>query len=132
MKDTFWSNKEELFTGFCLQLPLWQITKLWTVPIMLVCAVLWRLGGWSKGNKLYRRLGVPLVVCGASMLFGVSWTILLAVPFMVWLAPSYGEGSQLFKVMLQWFGDSKRADFFTRIITYLWYWLAFGIALSLR
>jgi hypothetical protein len=87
---------------------------------MLVCGILWRLGGWSAGTKLFRRLGVQLTVCLASMAFGVSWVILLAVPFMVWLAPSYGKNSWLFKIV--------KNDFLARIICFAWYWTAFCIA----
>jgi len=117
----FWDNPEEFFIGACLQFPLYFIVGWWVIPIMVACAFLWRLGGWEHGNKLFRRLGVPLLVCGSSMCFGVSLTILLAVPFMVWLAPSYGEDSWLYKVM-------KYNDFMTRIICFAWYWTAFSIA----
>ena len=86
--------------------------------VMGLCGILWRLGGWSDGHKLFRRIGVPLTVCAASILFGVSWWILLALPFMVWIAPSYGENSWLFRLI--------KNDFVTRLITYGWYWAAFA------
>jgi hypothetical protein len=116
----FLDNPEELFIGACLQFPLYFIVGWWVIPIMLVCGVLWRLGGWEHGNKLFRRLGVPLMVCGATFLVTHHWTIFLAVPFMVWLAPSYGVDSWLYKWL--------KNDFLTRIICFAWYWTAFSIA----
>jgi hypothetical protein len=120
VKDSF-IQWEELFVGAALQFPLYFIVGWWIFPIMFVCGILWRLGGWSGGNKFFRRLGVPLTTCLASMAFGVSWVILLAVPFMVWLAPSYGKESWLYKLM-------GYNDFMTRIICFAWYWTAFSIA----
>lgn len=120
---SFFDNPEELLVGFCLQLPLYFITGWPVIAIMCVCGVLWRLGGWKYGNKLYRRLGVPFVVCGSSMLFGAGWIILLAVPFMIWLAPSYGKEAWLFKLV--------KNDFLARLICFGWYWTAFAIAYSL-
>jgi hypothetical protein len=119
MKDSFW-QWEELFIGSCLQFPLYFIVGWSVLPIALICGIFWRLGGWSGGNKFLRRIGVPLTVCLASMAFGVSWIILLAVPFMVWLAPSYGKNSWLFKIV--------KSDFLARLICFFWYWTAFGIA----
>lgn len=116
---------EELFIGAVLQFPLYFIVGWWIVPIMLVCGVLWRLGGWAEGNKLWRRLGVPLVVCGATYLALHHWTIFLAVPFMVWLAPSYGKDSWLYKLL-------KYNDFMTRLICFGWYWTAFSIAFLIQ
>ena len=117
---SFFDTPEEIFVWTCLQFPLYFIIHwhiLWIAPI---CGILGRLGGWEFGDKLYRRLGVPLVVCGATYLTLHHWTILLAVPFMVWLAPSYGVDSWLFKLI--------KNDFLTRIICYLWYWAVFSLA----
>ncbi|OQA55933.1 MAG: hypothetical protein BWY42_01268 [Candidatus Omnitrophica bacterium ADurb.Bin277] len=116
---TFFDNPEEVFIGACLQFPLYFIVGWWVIPIMLVCGLLWRYGGWAHGNKIARRLGVPIVVCASSMCFGVSWVILLAAPFMVWLAPSYGKESRLYKLI--------KNDFLTRLICFAWYWGAFSI-----
>jgi hypothetical protein len=111
---------EEYFIGAMLQFPLYFIVGWPVIAIMALCGVLWRLGGAEGGSKLFRRLGVPFAVRGVSMFYGVGWTILLAVPFMVWLAPSYGKESWLYKLI--------KNDFLTRIITYVWYWGAFCIA----
>jgi len=117
---SFFDCWEEIFIGAVLQFPLYFIVGWWVLPIMLVCGIFWRLGGWSAGNKFFRRLGVPLIVCSSSMAFGVSWVILLAVPFMVWLAPSYGKESWLFKLV--------KNDFLTRLICFGWYWSVFAVA----
>ena len=114
---------EELFIGAVLQFPLYFVVGWWVLPVMLACGILWRLGGWEHGNKLFRRLGVPATVCGVSMLFGVNWPILLAIPFMVWIAPSYGVESWLFKLI--------KNDFLTRVITYAWYWAMYSIAYAI-
>ena len=123
---SFFDNPEEFFIGACLQFPLYFIVGWWILLIMGVCSVFWRLGGWEHGSKIFRRIVVPLVVCGSSMLFGVSWVILLAMPFMVWFAPSYGKDSWLYKLI--------KNDFLTRLICYAWYWAVFSIAyfISLR
>jgi hypothetical protein len=44
---SFFDNWEEIFIGACLQFPLYFIVGWWVLPIMLVCGILWRLGGWS-------------------------------------------------------------------------------------
>lgn len=118
LKD-FFDCPEEFFIGAVLQFPLYFIVGWPVLAIMGLCGLLWRLGGVKGGNKIFRRLGVPFVVCGSSMIYGVSWAILLAMPFMVWLAPSYGKESWLFKLI--------KNDFLTRLICFAWYWCAFAI-----
>jgi hypothetical protein len=117
---SFFDNPEELFMGAVLQFPIYYVVGWWVLPIMLACGLLWRFGGAAGGNKLARRLGVPGLVCGATLIATGGWVILLAIPFMVWLAPSYGKDSFLFKFL--------KDDFLTRVITYAWYWIAFAIA----
>jgi hypothetical protein len=113
---SFFDSPEEFFVGACLQFPLIFFVGWWVLPLMGLCAVLWRLGGVSGGNKLFRRLGPPFVAVIASG----KWLAILAVPFMVWLAPSYGKESWLYRIV--------KNDFLTRIICYGWYWAAFAIA----
>jgi len=110
---------EEIFIGAALQFPLYFIVGWWVLPLMAACGLMWRLGGWEHGHKLWRRIGVPGTVCGIAILFGAKWIVLFALPFMVWIAPSYGKESWLFKLI--------KNDFVTRIITYAWYWTAFTI-----
>lgn len=114
--------------GAMLQWPLYFFVGWWVLPVMVVTAFLWRMGGWSRGHKLYRRVGVPLVVCGVSIFFGAGWAMLLAGPFMVWLAPSYGEKSWLYTQV----GPRVGRDLITRVICFGWYWavLLLGIGLA--
>lgn len=114
---------EELFVGAMLQFPLYFIVGWWVVPIGVVCGVLWRLGGWTHGWKGYRRIGVPLLVCISTMIHTNHWAIFLCMPFLVWLAPSYGKESWLFKLL--------KNDFLTRLVCFAWYWLTFSIAYRL-
>ena len=117
-------NPEEFFIGALLQFPLYFIVGWWVLLVMGVCSVLWRLGGVTGGSKLFRRIGVPLVVCFSSFLAINNWFVFLAIPFMVWIAPSYGEES--------WLRQILRNDFLTRIICFAWYWTAFSIAISIQ
>jgi hypothetical protein len=72
--------------------------------------------------KLFRRLGVPLVICLSTYLSIHKWQIFLAVPFMVWISPfSYVKAGWLYKWL--------KNDFLVRIICFAWYWTAFAIAL---
>jgi energy-coupling factor transporter transmembrane protein EcfT len=122
LKD-FFDNPEEFFVGAMLQWPLYFIVGWWVIPLMIVCALLWRLGGTKGGSKLFRRLGAPLVVCSSAFIFEHNWAIFLALPFMTWVAPSYGKDSWLYK----WLGDNM----LTRTITYGWYWATFLLARTL-
>jgi hypothetical protein len=117
---SFFDNPEEIFIGAVLQFPLYFIVKWWIAPIMVLCGFLWRLGGWRYGNKLFRRLGVPIVVCLSAFLAGVHWPVFLAIPYMIWFAPSYGVESWLYKLL--------KVDFPVRLITYFWYWTVFLLA----
>jgi len=110
---------EEIFIGSVLQFPLYFIVGWWVIPIMILCGFLWRLGGWEGGSKLFRRIGVPLVVCGTTFITTHHWQIFLAIPFMVWFAPSYGKASWLFKIV--------KNDFLTRLICFGWFWSAFSL-----
>lgn len=126
----FFDTPEEIFIGACLQFPLVFVVGWWVIPIMIASGLLWRLGGVAGGNKLARRIGVPLLVCGASAIAISEWGALLAIPFMIWLAPSYGKTTFLFRFFTRYFGKEK-ADFLTRGVTYLWYWLVYAVAFAL-
>lgn len=121
----FWDCPEEIvIDGLCSTIVLYWIIGWPVFAIAAVCGLLWRAGGVKDGNKLFRRLGVPFVVCGASMIWGASWTVFLAAPFMVWLAPSYGKEAWLYKLV--------KNDFLARIICFAWYWLAYCLAYMLK
>ena len=116
----FWDNPEENMIWGLLQFPLYFVIGWWILLIMPLCSVLGRLGGVTGGSKLFRRLGVPLVVCWCAFAATHHWGIFLAVPFMVWLAPSYGEESWLYKLI--------KNDFLTRLVCFAWYWTVFALA----
>jgi hypothetical protein len=116
----FFDNWEEIFIGAVLQFPLYFVIGWWVLPLMAVCGILWRVGGVTGGVKWARWLIVPSLVCGSAFLVTHSWPVLLAIPFMVKLAPSYGIDSWLFKL--------TKNDFITRLICYAWYWGAFAVA----
>lgn len=120
---SFFDNPEELvIDGILSSVPLYFIVGWWVLLLTPLCGVLWRLGGWEHGNKAFRRFGVPLLVCIVSSFFLHKIFLMLAVPFMVWLAPSYGKDSWLFKRL--------HNDFLTRVICFGWYWLVFSVAIS--
>jgi len=111
---------EEYFVGAVLQFPLYFIVGWSILPVMAICGLLWRLGGISGGNKLFRRLGVPFVVCFATFMCTKNQWIWFAVPFMVWLNPmTYGIDSWLYRWL--------KNDFLVRILGYAWYWAAFSV-----
>ena len=122
-------NIEEIFIGAMLQFPLYFIVGWWILPIQAICGVLWALGGAENSNKLFRRLGVPLTVCLATALTLHKLSILIAVPFMIWLMPSYGADGWLFNTCLKITGNQKMADFLCRGFTYILYWLSFSLVL---
>ena len=119
----YWDCPEEIFIGAMLQFPLYFIIGWKILIIMPLCGLLWRLGGVEGGTKLARRIGVPLIICTITFVMLLKWTIFLAIPFMVWLAPSYGVDSWLYKII-------KHA-FLTRLICFGWYWFTFSIAYCL-
>ena len=118
---SFFDNLEELIIdGLLSSVPIYFIVGWWVLLITPLCGVLWRLGGWEHGNKTFRRIGVPAVICGATFLVTHHWPIFLAMPFMVWVAPSYGKDSWLFKLL--------KNDFLARIVCFAWYWFFFCLA----
>lgn len=119
----YWDCPEEIFIGAFLQFPLYFIIGWWILLIMPLCGLLWRLGGVEGGSKLARRLGVPFIVCLSTYLCTHSLIIFLAIPFMVWVAPSYGKDSWLFKLL--------KNDFLTRLLCFFWYWTSFALAYSI-
>lgn len=117
---SFFDNPEEIFVGALLQFPLYFLVKWWVIPVMIVCGFLWRYGGWEHGNKLARRFGAPLLVCIVPALTLHMPILMCAIPFMVWIAPSYGKDSWLYKI--------TDDDFLTRLVCFSWYWSAFTLA----
>ena len=105
---------EELFIGAALQFPIYFMVGWWILLVMLICGLLWAMGGADGANKLFRRIGVPLVVTASIFFCGTSWKIFLAIPFMIWLVPSYGKESFLYKFYLKVAdGDLRETDYLT-------------------
>lgn len=130
LKD-FLDNPFEIFWWGCTNFPIVLYVQWWVIPIMILSGLLGRLGGTEGGHKLFRKIGDPILVCGATYLKFHEWGIFIAIPFMVWLAPAYGATSWLFKLMTKLYGRDK-ADMPTRLIILACYWAAYLIALSFR
>lgn len=129
IKD-FLDNAFELFWGACVQFPIILIVKWWAILVMAVCGILWRLGGTKDSSKLFRKVGVPLVLCTSAFLKYHRWQVFLAAPLMIWACPwSYGKESWLYVQMRKLTGDDEIADLVTRLILFFWYWVVFIIFL---
>jgi len=131
LKD-YLDNPFEFFWGFCAQFLIILIVKWWALPVMVLCGLLWRLGGVTGGIKLARRIGVPLVLCGATFLKYHQFGVFAAAPLMIWGCPwSYGDESWLFIQMKEFTGDQEKADLYTRFILFVWYWTVFLLSLRI-
>lgn len=128
LKD-FLDSPEEIFVGAMLQFPLYFIVGWYVVPIQILCGLLWRWGGVSGGFKLARRIGVPLTVCMATAITFHKLSIFIAIPFMIWLMPSYGADGWLFKTSMKITNNHAISDILTRSITYFLYWTSFLLVL---
>ena len=84
-------NTEELIVGAVAGALSVVFLKAFGVLVAVASAVLWALGGAENSNKLFRRAGVPALMCGATW-FAVH-TYGLAVSFVlmiVVLCQGYG------------------------------------------
>jgi len=72
---------------------------------VIASGVLYRLGGWSKGNTLYRDIGCPLItLLTLVLILGVKapvWALFLSFGLM------YGSMTTYHKWLNKLFGDSK-------------------------
>ena len=64
MWKEFWNNPEELVTGAVVGSAFIYYLGWWTIPVIFICAFLWRMGGTKGMDKLFRRLGIPLTIGG--------------------------------------------------------------------
>lgn len=118
----FLSNKEEFAVGALFGLAPVFITHWWAIPSMIACSILWRLTG-EGGSKMFRRLGVPLVIALGMFLATHSPLALIATGMFGPLAMGYGipdatdKGSKLGAFFYKVVGGNERmADLLTRLV----------------
>lgn len=133
-------NPEELLTGSLYGIIFFPVTRFWAIPVGIVSALLYALGGMEGGAKIFRRLGVPAVQ--AVTLFLVTRHILvLVIGFpLAYAALSLGygtpsgtdSGSALGRFWIRLVGANYlEADILIRGTIFVLYVLAFGIGLVL-
>lgn len=84
-------SKEESLVGLCVGLAYMGILN-WTILVVPgLVMVLWRLGGYTGWSKLWRRIGVPAVICLGMALGSWSWLPFLAF-FPAWAMVANGYG----------------------------------------
>lgn len=129
-------NVEEIFVGAMIQFPFYFLIHWWVLLLMPISGILWALGGADNSNKLWRRLGVPLIAFVFISIYLMLKPILLGyvaigcIGGISAISIGYGESSFLYKLYSKWF-DEKVIDYPIRITVYVLYWLSFGLSLSL-
>ena len=122
---------DELATGALIGLGTGLLIKWWSFLLAPAIGILWAMGGSSDSPEFFglssrhwRRLGVPLVLCGACSIITSAWLPLLSVlPIFGVCTLGYGipdatdEGSMLGRFFF--FGIAKEneivAQFYTRV-----------------
>lgn len=127
-------NHEELLIGFIVGICSWLVIGFWAIPVALVTSFFWAYTG-AGASKLYRRLGVPVVISSVCAYFAHTWIPLISVPLAFGvLSIGYGipttqpvdEGSWLGRICFGWAnGSEKLADLYCRGIIYILLALAF-------
>lgn len=89
----FFDTPSELLEGFLFGLVSCLSIGFYGVLIGILCSILWRFGGigWF-GTNLWRRIGIPLVLCTAFALSKHSWIPIISFPLM-WASLSIGYGT---------------------------------------
>ena len=103
---------------------------LWILGLSILSGIFYLLGGWSKGNRLFRILGCPLCVVIASV--GLFWG--KEVPFWAYLC---AFGANVGAVSAYWGLDEKKWGYWAHglglslavlpIIYFTGTWIGFGI-----
>ena len=85
-------NVEEMFYGFGFGLMGAQFIGWWAVPVAVLCAFSWALGGAPNQSAAWRRVGCPLILVGVTALITqVSpWFLLTVLPLFGILSMGYG------------------------------------------
>jgi len=127
-------NQEELIIGFTVGICSCLVIGFWAIPVSLVTSFSWSYTA-AAASKLYRRLGVPLVISSACAVVAHSWLPLISVPLAFGvLSIGYGipstqppdAGSWLGALCLVYMGgDEKKANVLCRVIIYTLLALAF-------
>ena len=123
-------NRSELLIGFAVGMAFWFKLGLIAIPLAILTSVLWALSGMKGHSKLWRRIGVPLVICLVTFAKFKDWTCWFSLPMaFVVLSLGYGipdafdEGSMLGRF---WYWISPDyAELFTRVTIYLLLALSF-------
>ena len=76
----FGLNKNELIIGFLFALPFVFIIGFLALAIAPLTSILWALSGMNGQPKIWRRLGVPFVVCLAVFLLKHHWQAWISLP----------------------------------------------------
>ena len=123
-------NPVEFFVGFFIELPFYYLVGVFILLVGVLSGLLWALGGAEGGNKLFRRIGVPLLTSLVLFCFGFGYFMILSgigASLALWLG--YGEESWLFKFYMKKTANHAKADFLTRMTTYFIFWLSYGLGL---
>jgi hypothetical protein len=114
---------EEWVVGAAFGISFLPFMGWWGVLSAALCAFLWRLGGVKGGDKLFRRVGVPVVV-GTFLILGgsisLSWALLSACLSFGVLSLGYGipdgedAGSALGRFWCSIIKEKNVADAITR------------------
>lgn len=84
-------NKNEELIAFLLTLCLTPFMGVWGLLALVLCPILWAISGMQGQDKIWRRLGVPIVWASAIFAHSHNLAILLAIPCS-WAAFSIGYG----------------------------------------
>jgi hypothetical protein len=110
------------------------MTQLTILIASILSGVLYRLGGWNKGNRLYRILGVPTITCITLLTLynsvNIAWQKAL-LPYLLTLGLTAGM------ISAYWGQDEKKWGFWCHglgislavlpIIFITQHWLGFSI-----
>jgi len=114
-------NKEELLVGFIYGSSTWPLLTWLAIVPGIACAFLWAVGG--AGPKLFRRVGVPIVVA-ISLAFTSPYLLLTVLPLWGVVSIGYGmpdstdEGSVLGRFYSRWL-STKAANWSTRLTVFV-------------
>lgn len=98
-------NKEEIIVGAVVAASFIYFTKVLSFVTIPLSAILWAMGGAEKSDKNYRRVGVPVVICGAIAIMQLNVLPLASIlPFHLALRLGYGvpDGTDMGSDLGRW------------------------------